>query len=210
MRFTSSSRRAHAYEHRFFSAAMPATLHSHVIHEASFRTDPTITIHQDPQDPCRVTSFEVRINWRHSLAKTVLRLRTAIVAWTVGVIALVLREQSRQQRTLGKQRRSSFVLISRANAYIHRSATKGVNPGLSNCMAYSVDSRVGSTRKTQRYGYRHLPLHIAARERRLDECKRNHRCVVRRYASSNCIAPNNPKTYGIGLSETASLAQWGP
>lgn len=102
MRFTSSTNRERSYEHRFFPIAPSVTLHTHVQSEGSPSTVPKITIFQNPGDPCRVTSFQIRIHWAGSVAKSVLRLRASVVVWAIGMFALLMREQVRQQRALGK------------------------------------------------------------------------------------------------------------
>lgn len=87
------------HEHQFHAIDQsPIRLHSHVGGNPLRSTDHTfsamsVTLFQDPEDPCAVHSLDLRIDLRASLAKVVIRFRTVLLAWPVGVTALARRRQ---------------------------------------------------------------------------------------------------------------------
>lgn len=61
----------------------------------------TVNIWQDPNDPCAIQGISIRVNWLGSLGLLVMRYRMTVLAWTIGLGALIVCAQYQQYRLTG-------------------------------------------------------------------------------------------------------------
>lgn len=100
------TRMPETHESRFYPQAQDAlALHSHSVVAPFISSDQgsglTVVLYQDPTDACWVEQLRLSVNWKLLPGTIVLRYRLALIAWSIGCIALVWTRQLRMFRQMG-------------------------------------------------------------------------------------------------------------
>lgn len=82
-------------------AAAPYIRRSHDENQDSTAAGLSLNVWQDPNDTCGVQAISVRVNWVTSLGLMVMRYRMTMLAWMMGLGAIVVSAQYRQYRLNG-------------------------------------------------------------------------------------------------------------
>jgi hypothetical protein len=94
------------HESAFYPSPSAVLLHSHSA-SAPFLPPPpasgmTLNYWSDPSAGCSATSVRIRLAWRASASRLILRYRMTVVAWSIGVVGAISAMQARHYRVEGE------------------------------------------------------------------------------------------------------------